>query len=91
MGKMISPNLGCLEFRDYSIFNYKGIYIMEKSTIRELSSEEIQQVNGGVLPLVGLALSAAGHFMARSLAGSLISRASLAVGVAGGAAYFKDK
>lgn len=59
--------------------------------MRELTSEEMDQVQGGIAPLIGLAASAVGHFTARSLATSLVSRAGLATSVYGVADYFSDK
>ena len=59
--------------------------------LRELSSKEIQAVNGGIAPLIGLGLSVAGHFMARTAASSFLGRAGLGMGVYGTAAYFGDK
>jgi len=59
--------------------------------MRELSTEEISQISGGIAPLIGLGLSVAGHFMARSVMSSLLARASYAAGVYGVAASFSDK
>ena len=80
-----------LESRDEGNSIRRGEVQMKNSTIRELSYKEIQQVSGGLVPLIGLGLSVASHFMARSVAGSLISRAGYALGVYGAAAYFDDK
>ena len=64
---------------------------MQKSTIRELTPQEIQQVSGWIAPLIGLGLSVAGHFMARSVAGSLVGRASYALGVYSAAVALDNK
>lgn len=64
---------------------------MKQSTIRELSEHEIQQVSGGIAPLIGLAASVVGHFTARSLLTSFASRIGLAGSIYGTAAFFSDK
>jgi len=59
--------------------------------IRELDKEELRQVNGGLLPLIGLATSIAGHFTARTVVSSFASRIGLGASIYGAAAWFNDK
>ena len=61
---------------------------MKSTTMRELSATEMKEVSGGIAPLIGLAISAAGHFMARSVASSMLGRAGFGLSVYGAAEYF---
>ncbi|MGB0938644.1 MAG: class IIb bacteriocin, lactobin A/cerein 7B family [Colwellia sp.] len=56
--------------------------------MRELNENEIKEVNGGAIPLIGLAASAAGHFMARSFGSWAVSRIGTITAVYGAAEYF---
>lgn len=42
--------------------------------MKELSKDEIQQVQGGIAPIIGLAASAASRFMARGIGSYVVSR-----------------
>ena len=59
--------------------------------MRELTEDEMERVGGGVLPLVGLALTAAEYFAVNSLRGYVISRASFVVGSIGAAQWLGDQ
>lgn len=59
-------------------------------SIRELSKEVMQNVNG-VLPIVAALASFATHHAVRSVGQYFLSRALTAYAVYGGAAYFSNK
>jgi len=60
-------------------------------SIREPSKEEMQNVNGGVLPIVAALASFATHHALRSVGQYYLFRALTAYAVYGGAAYFSNK
>lgn len=60
-----------------------------KSTIRELTQEEMQSVNGGVLPVLAAIGSFVGHIGVRSVSGYLFTRSMSVYGVYSAAASFK--
>ena len=63
---------------------------MECNIMRELNVNEIEQVNGGIVPIVGFVAAMGGHMMARSMAGYVISRVSTVTAAYGLAEYFKN-
>jgi len=62
-----------------------------KSELRELSMAELEQVSGGILPVLGAVLAAIGHFTARSVIGSFAGRISFGLSVYQLAVYTKRR
>ncbi len=51
--------------------------------IQELTMEEVQQVNGGIAPVIGMGIAVASHLGSASLGAHLLSGAGLIVGTYG--------
>ena len=64
---------------------------MENSTIRELTDEELQQIDGGLAPLIGGAIAAFGHFSARTFISSAVGRVGLGLFVYETAKSFRSE
>lgn len=60
-------------------------------TIKELSQQEMEAVNGGVLPILAAIGSFAAHAGVRSVGGYIFSRAMTTYGVYSAAAAFSNK
>lgn len=58
--------------------------------MRELSDSEVRAVDGGVAPLIGAAIAVYSHFTASSVAGAILGRVGLALGVYGVGEYLSD-
>jgi hypothetical protein len=58
--------------------------------MRELSSKEVKEVSGGVLPVVGLAITVAESFGVRSLGGYILNRAAYVIGTITAGDYFSE-
>ena len=65
---------------------------LTNSTIRELSSSEIDEVNGGILPVIGFGLAVASHVgvggAATTVLGHIMSGIGLGMATYGMASYF---
>ncbi|WP_293749601.1 class IIb bacteriocin, lactobin A/cerein 7B family [uncultured Paraglaciecola sp.] len=59
--------------------------------MRELNLSEIKEVNGGVVPLIGVAVAIAGHAAARTLGAWVISRVGTIVAVYSAAEAYGPK
>ncbi|MBQ13928.1 MAG: hypothetical protein QGG67_17715 [Gammaproteobacteria bacterium] len=57
--------------------------------MRELNSKEVKEVSGGVLPVIGLAITVAESFGVRTLGGYLLNRAAYVVGTIAAGEYFE--
>ena len=62
-----------------------------RATMRELTQEEMQTANGGVLPILAALGSFAAHAGVRSVGGYVFTRAMTTYGVYSAAASFGDK
>ncbi|MCL1142743.1 class IIb bacteriocin, lactobin A/cerein 7B family [Shewanella gaetbuli] len=56
---------------------------MQNSKIEELTFDEIEQVNGGIAPVIGAGIALASHLSSATLGGHLLSGAGLIVGTYG--------
>lgn len=59
--------------------------------MRELTDSEIEQVSGGVLPLIGLGLSLVEYVAANSVRSYITSRVGLVVSMIGTAMWASDE
>ncbi|MBL4682148.1 MAG: class IIb bacteriocin, lactobin A/cerein 7B family [Pseudomonadales bacterium] len=62
-----------------------------KSGLRELSMTELEQVSGGILPVLGAVVAAIGHFTARTVLTSFTGRIGLGLTVYQLAVYTKRR
>lgn len=58
--------------------------------MRELNREEVDQVNGGVAPLIGAAVALYSHFTATTFTGAMVARVGVAVAVYSVGEYLSD-
>lgn len=58
--------------------------------MKVLTQREINEVDGGIAPLIGAAIAVYSHFTASSLTGAVLSRVGLAVAVYGLGEYLSD-
>ncbi len=58
--------------------------------MRELNSSEIDEVSGGIVPLLGLAVAAYSQFTATSFVGAMVARAGLGLAVYSAGEYLSD-
>lgn len=58
--------------------------------MKELTQSELNEVNGGIAPLIGAAIAVYSHFTATTMTGAVLSRVGLAVAVYGVGEYLSD-
>lgn len=51
--------------------------------MQELTKNEIEQVNGGIIPVIGFAAAVASHTMARTMGSWVVSRVGMIAGAYG--------
>jgi lactobin A/cerein 7B family class IIb bacteriocin len=49
--------------------------------MKVMNQKEIEQVNGGIIPLIGAGIAAYSHFTATTVAGAILGRVGLALAV----------
>ena len=58
--------------------------------MRELNSKEVKEVSGGVLPVIGLAITIAESFGVRTLGGYILNRTAYVIGTIAAWDYLED-